>query len=98
VNDYQKMHELINEVNYLIHIRGAYSSTEFNTWYYEVEQFLTEKYGENSFELQNFRDKIYYMYVSVGEIDYSDFDKMCIVGLIETKNILIDYLQKMQDY
>lgn len=98
VNDYQKMHELINEINFLIHMRGAYSSLEFNTWYYEVEQFLIEKYGENSFEIQNFREKTYYMYVSAGEIENSDYDKMCKEGLIETKEILIGYLKEMQDY
>lgn len=40
MTDYQELHEIINELNYLIFMRGAYSSDEYNRWYIKTEQFL----------------------------------------------------------
>ncbi len=98
MNDYQKLHGIINEINYLLHMRVAFSTDEFTSWYANTERFLIDRYGESSYEVQNFKDKMYSIYVSACEIDNSDYDKMCKEGLITTKAILVGYLQEMRDF
>ena len=96
VNDYQKLHEIINEINYLIHMRGVYSSAEFHTWYINTERFLSDKYGKESPEVKQFIDKAYDMYEMACNMNDAEYDKICKEGLLETKAVLVGFLSKMQ--
>lgn len=95
MTDYQLMHEIINELNHLIYMRGAFSSSEFVSWYIKTENFLENKYGKDSYEVDYFRTTALTLYIHAVESD-EDFDKLSKDGLIAIKAILAEYLKGIE--
>lgn len=88
--DYEKLKEIIDEIDVLIAKQVDYSDIDFKAWKIHAEGFLIRKYGKDSFEHKKFMR--IYAYSSDFTPSY-----MCIDDLKMTKEIFLRYLSDLEE-
>lgn len=88
--DYEKLKEIIDEIDVLIAKQVDYSDIDFKAWKIHAEGFLIRKYGKDSFEHKKFMR--IYAYSSDFTPSY-----MCIDDLKMTKEIFLRYLSDLKE-
>lgn len=97
MTDYEKLKNIIDEIDNLIQNKISYSDSRFDLWKSRTERFLLKKYRRTSFEYKefinsSFLDRLYF------HSDFNDnLDKLYYDFLYITKGLFIDYLHEMKD-
>lgn len=92
--DYQKLKEIIDEIDVLIGKSITKTSPEFQAWHTKAERFLSKKYGVDSIELNRFSDS---KFSSQWYFDNYEPIVKCKEGLMATKLTFEEYLKEMQE-
>lgn len=97
MTDYQKLKNIIDEIDTLISKRVTASNPDFEAWRMKTERFLIKKYGANSLEREKFSNTSFSLHIFLGDTPKSSFIKACEEGLQTTKKIFLTYLQEMEE-
>lgn len=73
MSDYEKLKQLIENINYLLQSRVTTDGNAFITWKNRVELFLNRRYGSNSLEFQKFKKISFY------RIDFEERNGLTLV-------------------
>lgn len=94
MKEYEKLESLYDEIDILIEKRVRASSSEFIAWKYELDRFLINHYGRDSYEY----DKVRKQKFSLRSFDNPDalFIQKCREGLEVTKILLKEYLNEFK--
>lgn len=92
MKDYDKLKEIIDEIDCLIQKNVDSSSPEFQAWKVKTERFLIKKYGEKSYEVKNFRNHSFSLSIFTFDTPDSAFVKACRDDLKAIKAIFQNYL------
>lgn len=93
MSDYERLKEIIDEIDPLIQHRVTKHAPAFVAWYAKAERFLTKKYGEGSLELSTFQG-ISFSAAMLSETTYHV--NACAKGLTATKLIFSEYLRELE--
>lgn len=96
MTDYQKLKEIIDEIDVLISKGVTSASSDFQAWKSKAERFLIKKYGENSYECKNFQKTRFMLIISTFSTPRSEYVKACRDGLEITKAVFLTYLEEME--
>lgn len=94
MTDREKLEELIAEIDLLKDHAVTATVPAFCAWKTSAERFLIKRYGEESFEYQNFLKTAFKPRVMVSS---QDLVGVCKNGLIATKIVFEEYLGEMTD-
>lgn len=97
MTDYQKLKNIIDEIDTLISKRVTASNPDFEAWRMKTERFLIKKYGANSLEREKFSNTSFSLHIFLGDTPESSFIKACKEDLQTTKKIFLTYLQEMEE-
>jgi len=95
MTDYEKLQNIISEIDLLISKRCDSADTEFTAWHNKAELFVARKFGKDSFEYKKFEQISYY------EMDFAaingfppsiDKIEVCKKGLLLAKSMLETFL------
>ena len=97
ITDYEKLKNIIDEIDNLIQNKISYSDSRFDLWKSRTERFLLKKYRRTSFEYKefinsSFLDRLYFHYDPNDNLDKLYYDFLYI-----TKGLFIDYLHELKD-
>lgn len=93
MTDYEKLKDIIDEIDTLISIGVTSSNPDFKGWKTKAERFLVKKYGENSFEYKDFCG-IHFTPMVFGGNNFDAVAK-CKNGLQTSKITLNNYLNEI---
>ena len=94
MNNYQKLKELSDRVDFLIENGVTDDSPDFEGWHFEVERFLKKVYGDSSEELGRFTN-IRFFPTSWGLESEETCRAFCKQGLQTAKAYFAVYLKEM---
>lgn len=94
MNNYQKLKELSDRVDFLIENGVTDDSPDFEGWHFEVERFLKKVYGDSSEELGRFTN-IRFFPTSWGVESEETCRAFCKQGLQTAKAYFAVYLKEM---
>lgn len=97
MKEYEKFKEIYDEIDELITERVSASTPKFQAWHVKTERFLLKKYGEKSYEVENFKSFPFSLMCCTFDISENDFIKACKDDLKSIKAIFEQYLDDMQD-
>lgn len=97
MSDYNKFKEIYDEIDELIGKRVDSSTPEFQAWKVKTERFLIKKYGEKSYELNNFRGYPFSLTFYTFDTTKAQFIEACAEDLKAVKAIFANYLEDMQE-
>lgn len=92
MTDKEKLENLILEIDNLVNHYVMTSTPAFQAWKNEAERFLIKKFGETSFERQNFVKTSFRPQLWTSN---QDLIKACKNGLIATKMVFQTYLEEL---
>lgn len=92
-----KLKVIIEEIDQLIQKNVTSSSPEFQAWKTKAERFLISEYGDDSYEVSEFKKMQYSLGVYVLGTPQSDFIAACRRGLERAKAILSTYLEELEE-
>lgn len=100
MSDYEKLKQIIDEIDSLIAQRVKSSDPSFEAWHTKTERFLIKKFGDESLEHQKFTDT--YFTPLIWDLDDEEKDnrnsiECCRNGLTSCKAIFETYLEDLQD-
>lgn len=87
-----KLSKLIDNIDGLIENRVTSSSPEFRAWKTSVQRVLIQVFGENSFEVEEFRKTSFTLGIYTLGTPESDFANACKRGLDQSRAVLATYL------
>ena len=93
MTDYQKLKSIIDEIDVLISKKVTSDSSNFKAWKTKTERFLRHKYGDLSYEYENFSQIEFSLYI----YDRDTPVKVCKEGLETSKAIFLTYLQEIEE-
>lgn len=97
MSDYTKFKEIYDEIDELIGKKVDSSTSEFKAWKVKTERFLIKKYGEKSYELNNFREYSFSLTLYTLDTTELQFIEACAEDLKAVKAIFANYLEDMQE-
>lgn len=98
MTDYEKMKDIIDEIDKLIAANATSSTPAFEAWQTKTERFLTKKYGKDSLETTKFCNTLFTPLIWYDdEEDRINNIQKCRDGLLTSKAIFEDYLHEMVD-
>ena len=100
MTDYEKLKNIIDEIDNLINHHVISSAPAFQAWKIKAERFLVKKYGEKSLEHNKFLDTHFSPLLwdfDNEEQDRIDSIKTCRDGLLSCKAVFGTYLEDMED-
>lgn len=97
MTDYERLKNIIDEIDNLIQNKISYSDSRFDLWKSRTERFLLKKYRRTSFEYKefinsSFLDRLYFHYDPNDDLDRLYYDFLNI-----TKGLFTDYLEDMKE-
>lgn len=92
-----KLSKLIDDIDGLIENRITSSSPEFRAWKTSVQRVLIQVFGENSFEVEEFRKTSFTLGIYTLGTPESDFANACKRGLEQSRAVLATYLDDEED-
>ena len=96
MNDIEKLKQLIEQAEELIKVRTTFSKPEFIAWHTRTERYLTAKYGQDSIELKNFKNRAFGPIVFASRVKHDDSID-CVKDLKTTVLELKDYLEEEEE-
>lgn len=94
---YEKLKQIIDEIDILINKKVISSDPVFQAWKTKAERFLINNFNANSYEHQKFL-KTYFFPISLGgDVSRSEKIDSCKRGLEQTKAIFLTYLDEFDD-
>lgn len=99
MSDYEKLKQIIEDIDNLIAQRVKSSTPSFEAWKTKTERFLIKKYGKDSLEHQKFLKTYFCPLVWSLDDDQDNRDSIekCRNGLTSCKAIFETYLEDLQD-
>lgn len=97
MTDYEKLHDLINEIDTLIDSRVTTSDPDFIKWHTKAKRFLSSHFGEKSDEQKAFSEISFSPIVLTFNSTDSDYIDACRYGLESAKAVLSAYLEEMEE-
>lgn len=94
MKDYEKLKEIIDEIDTLIAHHVTKLAPAFTAWHMKAERFLTKKYGVDSLELSNFQKTRFSPAVYTGN---SELVVGCRRDLTATKLVFTEYLKELDE-
>ena len=100
MTDYEKLKNIIDEIDNLINHHVRSSAPAFRAWHTKAERFLIKKYGENSLEHNKFH-KMRFSPLAWYGIDMEEENRnaisWCCDNLRSCKAVFETYLEDMKD-
>lgn len=97
MGEYEKFKKIYDEIDELMNQNVSSSSPKFQAWYVKAERFLIKKYGEKSYEVQNFKSFPFSLMCYTFDTSENDFIKACKDDLCAVKAIFEQYLDDMKE-
>lgn len=98
MTDIEKIQEIIDEIDELLEVNITPADREFKEWHSRARRFLYHKYGEDSYEYQEF---IRFKFIPSAHVDKLIAELMiydaCRSDLKTIKGLFSDYLRELQD-
>lgn len=94
MKDYEKLKEIIDEIDTLIAHHVTKLAPAFTAWHMKAERFLTKKYGVDSLELSNFQKT---RFSPVVYTENSELVAGCRRDLTATKLVFSEYLKELDE-
>ncbi|MBO6244436.1 MAG: nucleotide-binding protein [Clostridia bacterium] len=95
MNERDKLKKLINEADELM-VKGVTDSEpEFTGWLFKVKKYINDKYGENSFPMNEFNKIKFSLGLYIAGMPHSDYVDACCRGIKKTKEILNVYYDEL---
>lgn len=94
MTDYEKMQDIINEIDSLVQHSVVPAAPAFQAWYNLTERFLLKLYGKESIEHENFKN------TSFSPKIYSDVRQViskCKEGLLACKLTFQGYIEELKE-
>ena len=94
MTDYEKMQDIINEIDSLVQHSVVPAAPAFQAWYNLTERFLLKLYGKESIEYENFKN------TSFSPRIYSDVRQViskCKDGLLACKLTFQGYIEELKE-
>ena len=94
MTDYEKMQDIINEIDSLVQHSVVPAAPAFQAWYNLTERFLLKLYGKESIEYENFKN------TSFSPRIYSDIRQViskCKEGLLACKLTFQGYIEELKE-
>lgn len=95
MTDYEKLKEVTEEIDGLIAKRVKSSDSEFQAWHNKAMRILNRIFGENSFEVKDFRNRPFSLTTYFSRTPESAFVDKCKKDLSITKSIFLEYLKEL---
>lgn len=95
MTDYQRLKDIIDDMNYMIYTRAVFSSSEFDSWYSKSEHILEEIFGFDSYEVNYFANTAYVIFMHAIDSPDDKYETACREGIIAIKEILVEYLNTL---
>jgi hypothetical protein len=97
MNSKDKLKNIIEQTDELIQKRVTCSAPDFLAWKISAERYIISQYGQNSFELKEFRNINYSLSVFFSSTSNSEFIDACARGLKQAKAILLTFMEEEED-
>lgn len=97
MNSYEKLQNIISEIDCLIDKGVDSLSPDFVAWKTKTERFLIRQYGMDSYEFQEFKKCHFTLTIYAGGTPQSSFVKACRRDLEKTKAVFGTYLEELQE-
>lgn len=95
MGDYTKFKEIYDEIDYLLENKVSSSTPEFIAWKEKTERFLIKKYGQESYEFNNFKKLSFSLTLFTQYTPDEAFIAACARDLNTIKLIFENYLRDM---
>ena len=97
MSEYDKFKKIYEEIDDLIAHEVTASYPEFKSWRVKAERFLIKKYGNESYEIKNFRQFSFTLRAYTLSTPQSSFINKCKDDLNTVKAIFEQYLEDMSE-
>lgn len=97
MGEYEKFKKIYDEIDELMNQNASSSSPKFQAWHVKAERFLIKKYGEKSYEVQNFKSFPFSLMCYTFDTSENEFIKACKDDLCAVKAIFEQYLDDMKE-
>lgn len=87
MGEYEKFKKIYDEIDELMNQNVSSSSPKFQAWHVKAERFLIKKYGEKSYEVQNFKSFPFSLICYTFDTSENEFIKACKDDLCAVKAI-----------
>lgn len=94
MSDYEKLKEIIDEIDILINDNVTKGTPAFTAWHTKAERFLIKRFGGDSLELSEFRKTRFAPGIYTQPSELIDG---CKRGLTATKLIFSEYIKEMNE-
>lgn len=97
MTDYEKLKQVTDEIDVLLSKNVKRSDSDFQAWHNKAERILIKLFGENSFEVKDFKNRPFTLTCyAVGTPD-SSFIHICKKDLSTTKSIFNNYMEDLAE-
>lgn len=97
MGEYEKFKEIYDEIDELMTQNVSSSAPKFQAWHVKAERFLIKKYGEKSYEVENFKSFSFSLMCFTFDTSENEFIKACKDDLCAVKAIFEQYLDDMKE-
>lgn len=97
MTDYEKMDQIIKEIDELLGANVSSSDASFQAWKTKAERFLIRKFGQDSLEYKKFDDTAFSLRLFQINTPENEFVEACQKDLLKTKAIFQTYLEEMME-
>ena len=97
MTDYEKLKDIIDEIDILIEKHVSSSNADFQAWMTKAERFLIRKFGNDSLEHTKFKETHFSLTIFYLETPDSEFVEACRRGLETTKAVFLTYLEEIEE-
>lgn len=97
MTDYEKLKDIIDEIDILIEKHVSSSNADFQAWMTKAERFLIRKFGNDSLEHTKFKETHFSLTIFYWGTPDSKFVEACRSGLETTKAVFLTYLKEMEE-
>ncbi|MCM1060476.1 MAG: nucleotide-binding protein [Eubacterium sp.] len=97
MTDYEKLKGIVEEIDVLINKKVSSSDSDFKAWKTKAERFLVNKFGQDSFEHNQFKHTSFSLMLVTSDTPDWKFEDACENGLQTTKAVFVTYLEEMEE-
>lgn len=97
MTDFQKLKDIIDEVDVLIAKGITSSNPDFQAWKTKTERFLIKKYGKDGLEYEKFTKTHFSLMICTSDTPKSKFVEACKNGLEKAKAVFMTYLRELEE-
>ena len=97
MNTVEKLKTIINDIETLICKGCTTDDLEFMSWKERTKRFLSKQYGRGGEEMRRFKEILFTPGIWSDEIPESVYIETCADGLREAREILLVYLEELEE-